>query len=71
MSHRERWDELAIAYDESARRFEGGMPNVIGIAGLGGSLELLLQVDIDAVWSHVDALCDQACAGLAGMGATL
>lgn len=36
MRHREQWDELALAYDDSARRFEGGMPNITGIAGLAG-----------------------------------
>ena len=71
MSHREQWDELAIAYDDSARRFEGGMPNVISIAGLGGSLELLQQADIEVIWAHVDALCERACTGLARMGSNL
>jgi len=71
MRHREQWDELAFAYDDSARRFEGGMPNIIGIAGLGGSLELLLEAGVDAIWAHVDALCEHACAGLASLGATV
>ncbi|MGI8780104.1 MAG: aminotransferase class V-fold PLP-dependent enzyme [Solirubrobacteraceae bacterium] len=71
MRHREQWDELAFAYDDSARRFEGGMPNIIGIAGLGGSLELLLAAGVDSIWAHVDALCEHACEGLARLGATL
>jgi len=71
MRHREQWDELALAYDDSARRFEGGMPNIIGIAGLGGSLGLLLEAGVHAIWAHVDALLEHACAGLSRLGATV
>ncbi len=71
MRHREQWDELGFAYDDSARRFEGGMPNIIGIAGLGGSLDLLLDAGVEAIWAHVDALCSRACASFARLGASV
>lgn len=48
-------------YDErylpDARRFEPGTWNVAGLRGLGASLDLLLEVGIDAVWKRVDGLC--------------
>ncbi|GAA0385209.1 aminotransferase class V-fold PLP-dependent enzyme [Microbispora corallina] len=71
MTHREQWDELAFAYDRSARRYEGGMPNISGVAALGASLELLLDADVTTIWAHVDALCEHLCDGLARLGATV
>jgi cysteine desulfurase/selenocysteine lyase len=47
-----------------AGRWEGGTPNIPGVAALGASLEVLLRVGIDAVAERVltltDHLCDQA-----------
>ncbi|MBS1847557.1 MAG: aminotransferase class V-fold PLP-dependent enzyme [Actinobacteria bacterium] len=71
VTHRMEWDNLELVYDESARRFEGGTLNMIGLAGLGASLELLESAGVDAVWSHVDALCDRLCAALVEIGATV
>lgn len=71
MAHREQWDERGFDYDHSARRYEGGMPNVSGIAALGAALELLLDANVEAIWAHVDALCDHLCDGLARLGATV
>jgi selenocysteine lyase/cysteine desulfurase len=49
------------SYDErdypDARRFEPGTWNIYGVRALGASLELLLEVGMDVVWSRVDALC--------------
>lgn len=49
------------SYDEryypDARRFEPGTWNINGTRGLGASIELLLEVGLDTVWSRVDALC--------------
>ena len=71
MSHREEWDELGISYDDSARRFEGGIPNISGIAALGAAIDLLIDADVDAVWAHVDALCERVHEGLIQLGATV
>jgi cysteine desulfurase / selenocysteine lyase len=71
MTHREQWDELGFSYDHSARRFEGGMPNIAGIAALGASMDLLLEAGVDAIWAHVDALCEQVHDGLTSLGATV
>ena len=68
---REQWDALGLGHHDSARRYEGGMWNVMGIAGLGASLELLLGAGVDAVWAHVDGLCTYACTRLRELGATI
>ena len=47
----------------SARRFEGGSPNLVGIHGLGASAELLLAAGIGAVWAHVSRLVDRLVEG--------
>jgi len=69
--HREQWDNLDLVWDDSARRFEGGSPNMVGIHGMGASLDLLLNAGMEAVWTHVSALTDRACEGLASAGATV
>jgi cysteine desulfurase/selenocysteine lyase len=71
VAHREQWDNLDLVWDSSARRLEGGSANVVGIHGLGASLDLLLEAGVDAVWDHVSALCDHACARLAETGAVV
>ncbi len=71
VTHREEWDKGDYTPDVTARRLEGGMPNIAGIAALGSSIELLLAAGIDEIWSHVDGLGDRICDGLAGIGATV
>ncbi|MFI9402448.1 aminotransferase class V-fold PLP-dependent enzyme [Nocardia sp. NPDC052316] len=71
VAHREEWDNLELVFDDTARRLEGGMPNVTGIAALGASIDLLHAAGIPAIWSHVDRLCELACSGLAAIGATV
>lgn len=71
MTHREQWDERRFAYDDSARRYEGGIPNVAGIAALGSALDLLLAADVAAIWRHVDQLCENLCDGLDRLGASV
>ncbi|ANN15620.1 hypothetical protein SD37_08070 [Amycolatopsis orientalis] len=51
VSHREEWDNLEYAPDGTARRLEGGMPNIAGILGLGASIDLLLSAGVDEIWS--------------------
>ncbi|WP_132117970.1 aminotransferase class V-fold PLP-dependent enzyme [Actinocrispum wychmicini] len=71
MRHREEWDNLTFDYDDSARRFEGGMPNIAGISGLGTSIGMLLEAGPEAIWAHVRNLLDHACEGLERLGAEL
>jgi selenocysteine lyase/cysteine desulfurase len=68
VSHREEWDNLELTLDPTARRFEGGTHNLVGLVALGASLDLLVAAGIDEVWRHVDALCDAAVGGLSDAG---
>ena len=54
VAHREQWDNLDLVWDETARRLEGGTPNVGGIYGSGALLEMLMTADIGAIWQHVN-----------------
>ena len=69
---REAWHDLALEYDDSARRFEGGSPNSIGLHGLGASVDLLLGAGdgagVDAIWAHVQALTDRLADGCQAIG---
>lgn len=71
VAHREEWDNRELVWAGGARRLEGGSPNFVSTAGLGASLDLLLEAGVDRIWAHVDALCERLCAGLEGAGATV
>lgn len=63
------------SYDEryypDARRFEPGTWNINGIRGMGASIDLLLEVGLDTVWSRVDALCEHLRGRLSEKGYTV
>ena len=67
--HREQWDNLQLVWDDSARRYESGTANLVGIAGLGAALDLLLAAGEHALWEHVDTLCRRLDQGLTDLGA--
>ncbi|HUF34006.1 MAG TPA: aminotransferase class V-fold PLP-dependent enzyme [Acidimicrobiales bacterium] len=71
VAHRESWENRELIWADDARRFEGGTANHVGTAGMGASLAMLESAGVDAVWAHVDALCDRAVAGLTEAGATV
>lgn len=71
VGHRMKWDNLDLVYDTGARRLEGGTHNIAGITGMGVSMDLLLEATVQAVWRHVDQLCERAAEGLAAAGATV
>jgi selenocysteine lyase/cysteine desulfurase len=64
VAHRGDYDNLDLVWADSARRFEAGSPNMIGTMAFGASLQLLLDAGVDAIWSHVDGLCDRLVEGL-------
>jgi len=70
VAHRERYDHLELVYDDSARRFEGGSLTTETILQLGASVDLLLDVGVDRVWRHVDALLDHLVDRVAATAAT-
>jgi selenocysteine lyase/cysteine desulfurase len=51
-----------------ARRFEPGSPNSVGIFGLGGTLDLLLEIGIEAIEGRILSLTDLLCDGLQRKG---
>lgn len=63
-----QWTDFDLTWNEGARRFESGTLNVYGIAALGGSLEILLEVGAAEIEPRVLALADLAARGLADLG---
>ncbi len=65
-------DEPCLSYDDpfklGAQALETGTSNVIGLAALGASIELLSQLGVPAIHAHVDAYLDQLEAGLIERG---
>jgi len=65
-------DEPRLRYDNplkrSAQALETGTSNVIGLAAIGASLELLAQLGVPAIHQHVDAYLQSLEAGLVGRG---
>lgn len=65
-------DEPRLSYDNplksGAQALETGTSNVIGLAALGASVELLSQLGVPAIHAHVDAYLDQLEAGLVARG---
>jgi cysteine desulfurase/selenocysteine lyase len=48
-------------YAPSARRFEAGALNTVGVAGLGAAIELFLQIGLEKIESHLLDLGDYLC----------
>jgi cysteine desulfurase/selenocysteine lyase len=65
-------DEPQLRYDNplkvGARALEIGTSNVMGLAGLGASLEILAGLGVPAIHSHVEAYLDRLESGLAERG---
>lgn len=68
VADRDDYDNPELVHAPDARRFEGGSANVLGVAALGASLDLLEDVGVDAVWRHVDVLDDRLVEGLGAAG---
>lgn len=61
-------DGSDLVWQPGAPRFECGMPNSLGLYGLGASVELLLSVGLDAIADHVLALGDHLTVALRSRG---
>ncbi len=64
----ENYGDYRFEFQPDARRFEPGTWNIPGILGLGASIDLLMDIGIDHVWSRVDSLTNRLCEGLANKG---
>ena len=65
------FDDRALTFADSARRFEGGSLTTGAIVQVGASIDLLLAAGVEAVWRHVDALTDRLADGLTEAGAVV
>lgn len=65
---RPRYTDYTFTPQPSARRFESGILNIPGIAGLAASLDLLGAVGIDRISARVLALTDRLATGLEQRG---
>jgi selenocysteine lyase/cysteine desulfurase len=67
------WDFAAIDFrlKPNAGRWEGGSLNVAGITALGASLELLLEIGVDALSRRILELTDRFCAEVERTGWTV
>jgi selenocysteine lyase/cysteine desulfurase len=60
--------DYRLEYRDGAARFISGSLNVVGIHGLGASIDLLLEVGIDRIEKHLLALTDHLAEGLQARG---
>lgn len=68
MKHAEDFGHYQFEFRDDARRFDAGAYNLAGIFGLGGSLELLLEVGLENVWKRVKELTDRLVTGIREKG---
>ena len=61
----------ALEPAHSARRFEPGSSNMLGIHALHASLGLLLEIGLDTIAARIAAHWDQLCRGLEAMGCSI
>ena len=64
MEDHTNYGDYRLQFVRSGRRFEPGSYNVAGILALAASIELLLDVGLEAVWSRIEALTARLCHGL-------
>ena len=62
------YGDYRFEFESTAKRFEPGSYNIVGVLGLGASLDLLLEIGMDEVWSRVEAVTTRLCDGLTGKG---
>ncbi|MEX2213258.1 MAG: aminotransferase class V-fold PLP-dependent enzyme [Phycisphaeraceae bacterium] len=62
------YGDYKFQFERDARRFEPGSYNLPGIFALGASLELLMEVGLETVWSRIDGLTTRLCEGLKAKG---
>lgn len=69
--HSHDYNRIETDWKDSAVRYEGGSPNMVGIHGLAASLELLLSFGIEKISTRIIELTDTACQRLEQAGAKL
>ena len=64
MEDHTNYGDYRFEFVRSGRRFEPGSYNVAGVLALAASIELLLDVGLDAVWTRIEALTARLCRGV-------
>lgn len=68
MADAENYGDYRFEFRRDAGRFEPGSYNIPGILALGASLDLLLSIGVEGIWSRIEALTDYLAAGLGQRG---
>ncbi len=75
VANRKNFDQIDLTFRDTAARFEGGSQNMVGMIGLGASLELLLEFGAgpktSIVGERVLEVTDSACQALRQAGAEI
>lgn len=68
MKDAQNFDRYRFDFQDNIQRYDSGAYNLAGIYGLGGSLELILEIGVEKISQHVLALTDRMIAGLREKG---
>jgi len=71
VKHAGEHDRIELDLKETAGRYEGGTPNMVGHCGLGSSLGLLATRSWEDLAARVCDISQQACERLLSLGATI
>ncbi len=55
------YGDYRFELETDGRRFEPGSYNIPGIAALGASIEMMIAIGIDDIWSQIEALTARLC----------
>jgi selenocysteine lyase/cysteine desulfurase len=69
--HAADYAKIELTLKPTAARYEGGSQNMVGMLGLGASLDLLLELGLGKIGAAILEITDQACERLLEIGATI
>ena len=69
--HSHDYTRIELNLKPTAARYEGGSQNMVGMLGLGASLDLLMDLDIANIAAAVLDMTDRACDRLQAIGAKI
>ena len=71
VKHAGQHAKIELDLKQSASRYEGGTPNIVGLSGLESSFELLSRYRLEELADRIFQITDLACARLESLGATI
>ncbi len=60
--------DYKLDFRDDARRFDSGSYNLVGIWGMGASIEWLLELGIENIWTRVQSLTNRLATGVRAKG---